>query len=228
MRLSIAYILFHILPFVWGASLEAQCLPPQIPADCDSCKEWKDLDLTICHGGVNYTATLEVCTQFAVPPNPIANPCTGNCTRALDAITWVRRICVDPNLKNLGEAALIQAIIKGTNLCCKNGNFLGVTIPECSVGTDCKTSIAAYCHILAMPKCTRKNYITGCYDKCTQCVEFCMVERRYCRPTPTSCCKQWKVTCNEPPSPGACELSCDRIWDCNENYFKGISDVCCD
>ena len=205
-----------------------QCYPAQTPPNCDDCKEWHTKEIIVCHAGINYYATLELCTQFALPPNPIDNPCTPDCKRALDAITWVRRICVDQNLKNLGESALLQAIIKATNLCCPDGNFLGAVIPMCTPGTDCINSLKAYCYILALPRCMNKNYITGCYESCLECKDFCMIERRYCMLNPTTCCKQWIVTCDFKEDSLACTQSCNRIWDCTADYFKGISNVCCD
>ena len=207
----------------WG-----QCVPPQAPPNCEDCVQWKELELTVCHAGTNYLATIEVCTQFAVPPSPIDNPCTPGCQRALDAITWVRKICVDQSLKDIGEPALLQAIVKATNLCCPKGNFLGITIPDCMSGTTCATSITAYCHVLAMPRCMKKNFSTGCYDKCLDCKDFCMIERRYCKPTPTSCCKQYFATCSYNRDEKSCATKCDREWDCGADYFKGISEVCCD
>lgn len=210
----------------WG-----QCSPPQAPPNCDDCKVWNELNITVCHAGTDYNATIEVCTQFAVPPNPIDNPCTvppDYCARAVDAITWVRSICVDQDLKDIGEPALLQAIVKGTNLCCPTGNFLGVVLPACTPGVGCKESTAAFCHILAMPRCMTKNRITGCYDKCLDCKDFCMIERRYCKPTPTSCCKHFVTTCSYNEDDTACAQFCDREWNCSANYFNGSSEVCCD
>lgn len=138
---------------VIAAKANGQCMPAQIPANCDDCETWEEVYLTICHQGINYNATLEVCTQFGVPPNPIDNPCTPNCDRAADAITWVRSICVDVDLKAISEEAVLQAIVKGTNLCCANGNVLGVTLPACQAGVGCASSTTAYCQILAMPRC---------------------------------------------------------------------------
>lgn len=217
--------------FYFAPVLMAQCDPVQMPPNCDQCTDWRKMDIEVCHGGTSYTATIEMCTQFASPPNPIDNPCTlapNECARALDAITWVRSFCVDQDLKNIGESALLQAIVKGTNLCCANGNFLGVTIPACTQGYGCMTSPAAYCHILAMPRCMIKNYTTGCYDKCLKCRDFCMIERRYCRPTATSCCKAYVTTCSYNTDQGECEQSCNKIFDCSADYFKGLSNVCCD
>lgn len=214
---------------MYGISpLYSQCIPPQLDPDCDACLNWTKINITVCvTSTLSYNATIEICTQYAVPPNPIDNPCTPNCNRAIDAITWVRSICVDQDLKDLGEPALLQAIIRGTNLCCPAGNFLNVMIPACTAEYGCETSPAAFCHILAMPRCMNKNYETGCYDKCLDCKDFCMVERRYCRPTPTTCCKHYNTTCSYREDAESCNAMCNKTWDCDLWYFKGNSNVCC-
>jgi hypothetical protein len=219
-------LLFCLLLLVVSDSY-GQCSPPQIPPNCENCANWTNLDITVCHAGTNYTATVELCTQYAVPPNPIDNPCTPGCQRAADAITWVRSFCVDQDLKDISETAVLAAIVKGTNLCCPSGNFLGVTIPDCTTGQNCTTSVAAFCHILAMPRCLNKNYVTGCYEKCLDCKDFCMIERRYCRTSPTTCCKRYLVTCAYDEDPEDCP-KCNKKWNCAENYFNASSEVCCD
>jgi hypothetical protein len=221
--------LFMLVCYPQGAI--GQCNPTQIPPNCDDCKDWRELYLTVCHGGISYNATVEVCTQYAQPPNLIDNPCTvgpNQCARAADAITWVRSFCVDQDLKNISEQAVLQAIVKGTNLCCPNGNFLGVTIPNCDAGTTCVTSTTAYCHILAMPRCMNKNYFTGCYDQCLECKDYCMIERRYCMSSPTTCCMHSFTTCSYNPDEEQCNALCNKQWDCGADYFKGSNDDCCD
>lgn len=207
----------------------AQCMPPLIPPDCDNCAPWQKYDVTVCHGSVNYTATIELCTQYAVPPYPIENPCTPGCARAVDAITWVRSFCVSQDLKNMGEGALLGAIVRNTNLCCPDIDFINVVIPECAPGYMCNKSPAAYCHILAMPRCMNNNYVTGCYEKCLDCKEFCMIERRYCKPTPTTCCKFYGEawTCAYLEDVDECTSLCNKQFNCGADYFKGVSDACC-
>lgn len=230
LKTTVVTALCSVVGLLPSIQASAQCNPVQNPPSCKQCTYDTTLYLTVCHLGTNYNATIELCTQFATPPNPIKNPCNTSmdtCARALDAITWVKSFCVDQDLKDFQEAAVIQAIIKGTNLCCATGNFLGITIPMCTSGTDCSTSPVAYCHILAMPRCMNKNYTTGCYESCTKCTNFCMVERRYCKTSETSCCKRSFATCSYKVDEAECE-TCNKRFDCSANYFNSASSVCCD
>lgn len=208
-------------------SLHAQLCSFQTQPDCEC--TYQEYDFTICHGGVNYSASITMCTQYAVT-QALDNQCTQKpgeeCFRGADAITWVRRICVDQNLKNIGELAIYNAIIKGTNLCCSDG-LVKANIPACDPGTACKESTVAFCHLLMLPKCVTKNFTTGCYDYCGNgCDDYCVVERRYCMTGPGNCCMY---------SYDACEYNSDGI--CNQNCATPLnlcgqldvhSQVCCD
>lgn len=101
----------------------SQCVPPQLSPDC-SCKEPIEYSITICHGGTNYLASVWICTQYK-NESLIYNPCgLPPCNRPVDAISWVKKICIPQELKNLGLTAVYAAIVRGTNLCCND--FLGV------------------------------------------------------------------------------------------------------
>ena len=130
---NVRTIITLICLFYFAPVLMAQCDPVQIAPNCDQCTDWRKMDIEVCHGGTTYTATIEMCTQFASPPNPIDNPCTlapNECARALDAITWVRSF--------------------------------------------------------------------------------------------------YATTCSYDPDKEECEQSCNKIFDCSVDYFKGLSNVCCD
>jgi hypothetical protein len=203
------------------------CNPVQLPPCCEECVNEQTLHLTVCHNMQNFSADVVVCTQYASSLNPIWNPCTPNCTRAVDAITWVKSFCVDQDLKDISEAAVLQAIVRATNLCCPGGNFLGVAIPNCNPNTDCFTSTVAFCHILAMPRCMNKNYLTGCYDSCTECQDFCMIERRYCKQSDLTCCRRAFATCSYDEHLGKeCPGECNKQFDCSRNYFNGGGNCC--
>lgn len=174
-------------------------------------------EFTICHAGTDYVANVWICTQYATT-TLIDNPCTSlspnECDYAVNSVSWVKKICVPPALKDLGLPAIYQAIVNGTDLCCNN--FLGVTIPQCNSGTTCKTltNTGIYCHILALPKCLEKNYTTGCYMACdngVNCGQHCFVERRYCKTSPTHCCRYMRAVwegSNEP-----CTGECNTYFD---------------
>jgi len=203
--------------------LHGQC-STQIPPNCVCADGDKILYIDICHAGVTYQADITVCTQYATTA-PIDNPCTPDCVAGLNSITWVKKICVPPDLKNLGLLAIYQAIIRGTNLCCAKGNFLNVTLPNCTYGTNCITSADAYCHILALPRCLKKNYVTGCYEQCNGCNDYCLVERRYCMTTPTTCCKQMRTICSYNDD-DVCNQECNTTGPICKDLDD--SDVCCD
>lgn len=200
----------------------SQC--EQEPPDCDC--DYTVQEFKICIGGTSYTGQLEICTQTP-KTHLIDNPCTvqpNPCDRAINSIIWVRRICVDQALKNMGMLAIYNAVIAGTNLCCNN--FIGAAIPNCSAGTTCKTSPNAYCHLLMLPKCTTKNFINGCYEYCGNgCDDFCVVERRYCMMTPTTCCMEFIGVC-EYNSDDKCTQNCTTPFDQCE-YLVGSSVGCC-
>lgn len=201
----------------------------QVAPNCDNCV-YSIVEFTVCHAGQEYAAEVTLCTQYATTA-PIDNPCTPDCATGLDAITWVRSFCVDPNLKAFGVETIYAAIIQATNLCCPDGNFLGVTIPNCTPnGTNCKTSWLAFSHILALPKCLKKNYVTGCYDYCGNgCNDYCMVERRYCRQGEGGpCCRAFRVTCAY-NNDGHCATNCNpSLTFCCENLTDGGTTCCGD
>jgi hypothetical protein len=229
------FIALLVLFFTFHPTMRAQCRgggdtcnPVQLPPCCEKCVNEQTLYLAVCSANQTFYADVVVCTQYGVPPNPIWNPCdTVGCARAVDSITWVKSFCVDQDLKNLGEAALLSAIVRATNLCCTGSNFLGATIPNCDANTTCITSTKAFCHILAMPRCMTKNYVTGCYDKCSECKDFCMIERRYCNQGELQCCRRAFATClyNEHPEK-QCPVECNKEFECDKTYFNGNLPCC--
>jgi len=191
-----------------------QC-PKQMPLDCDC--EGVQTDFTICFAGTNYTASVWMCTQYASSSTLIDNPCTAggglDCNYGVNAITWIKRICVPQELKNQGLTAIYQAIIRGTDLCCNN--ILGVTLPNCGIGNTCTnlTNNNVYCHILALPKCLDKHYDAPfCYYACdNSCARHCFVERRYCRTSPVDCCSFQRTVCEGDNT--ACTGECNTYFD---------------
>lgn len=210
--------------FFTYTTASGQCNPPQEAPDCNDCVAQK-YDITICHGNTNYQAHVVICTQYA-GTLPLDNPCTPNCDRAVDAISWVREICVPQALKDLGLTAIYAAIVRGTNLCCND--FLGAkpAWPFCSSGSTCKTSTTAYCHILALPKCLRKDYVNGCYYSCQEkCQDYCMIERRYCKFSPTECCSALMDICDFNNDSQCTGSSCNVQFD---NCSALTTELCCD
>lgn len=222
-KLGILLTLITLWP---AANLFAQCVPPQADPNCKDCAEIP-YEITICHGGVDYVANVWICTQYATT-TLIFNPCaTPTCSRPVNAISWVRRICVPQDLKDLGLTAIYAAIVKGTNLCCND--FLGVksTWPNCSPNSDCKTSTQAYCHILALPKCLHKSYPPGdgCYYQCEEgCNNYCMVDRRYCKIGVDTCCSALMGVCEYNDSEVCVSGTCNVQFD---NCNAIASEACC-
>jgi len=203
----------------------SQC-PTQAPPDCDC--DYRVEEIEVCFANETYLAKVTMCTQYATT-TIIDNPCTvgpnDSCKFPVDAITWIRDICVPQNLKNQGLLAIYNAIIRGTNLCCNN--FIGATIPNCQTGKDCVTSAFAYCHLVMLPKCLNKNYLTGCYDYCGNgCNNYCVVDRRYCMQTPTTCCMYGRLVCEYQDSL-PCNQNCNTYFDqCDLLTYS--TTLCCD
>jgi hypothetical protein len=197
------YLLLLTLFVILSLTIRAQCKEDELDCNCT----YTTREIKICFAGTSYNAEIEMCTQTATT-QLIDNPCAGYCARPVNSVTWVRRICVDQDLKNQGMLAIYNAIVAGTNLCCNN--FIGATIPFCDPWTDCKTSTTAYCHLLMLPKCTTKNFVTGCYEYCDNgCNDYCVVERRYCMMNATTCCMNL-IPHVAPP----CEFASDD--ECNQ------------
>jgi|GEM_PF-1542426 hypothetical protein len=212
----------------------SQCVSPpnqcgnQTPIQCECVGT--EYEFKVCHAGTEYIANVWMCTQQAVPPTPLDNPCTvppNECAFPINSITWVKKICVPQELKDQNLTAVYQAIIRGTDLCCYN--FIGATIPACNAGARCSdpTNPGIYCHVLALPKCLSKNFSTGCYTSCDNggnCANHCFIERRYCKETPTSCCSFVRSICegvNDPPCTGG---SCNVVF--NECCILGGGKCC--
>jgi len=222
-----------------------QCPMQDPPYCCCLVERAREVNITICHLGVNYTASVTLCTQFATG-RLIDNPCTPtDCGRGVNSITWVKEICCNEmkDLLNPNQAlALIySALIKATNLCCSPVDFITDpcnplfcpvnpcdplictvpqwSIPNCDSDKECQpglknSSLASYCHILALPKCVYKNRNEtdpkyGCYQFCgtlngancqkdvlgQKCPHYCMIERRYCMKPGGVCCS-WINKCS--------------------------------
>lgn len=218
-------LLTVVLLLLVPIQLFAQC-PTQEPPDCNC--DYRIEEIEVCFANVTYVAMVTMCTQYPMA-QLIDNPCTvgplDSCVFPVDAITWVRDICVPQNLKNHGLLAIYNAIVRGTNLCCNN--FIGAAIPNCQSGYDCVMSANAYCHLLMLPKCLNKNYATGCYDYCGNgCKNYCVVDRRYCMQNPTTCCMYGRIVCeymDEQP----CNQNCNTYFDqCDKLVYQ--TTLCCD
>jgi len=156
----------------------------QDPYDCAGCTRDSTYRLRVCIGPVTDSIDITMCTQIATSQY-ISNPCT-NCQRPLDAITWVRKVCVPPSLSLVSIDTIYRAVMAATSLCC-GSPFIPATIPQCdSSGSACNTVQGVYCHVLGLPKCMVR--VGNCWQPCRQqCRDFCYVERRYCKSASGSC-----------------------------------------
>jgi|LakMenE01Jun11ns_1017448.scaffolds.fasta_scaffold9761865_2 hypothetical protein len=203
----IAVFVVSLLGLSISATAQTGC-PGQDPYNCAGCTNDSTYRFRVCIGPVTDTIDVTMCTQFATT-QLVSNPCT-NCTRPLDAITWVRRVCVPPSLALVSIDTIYRAIIARTSLCCGTP-FIPAAFPKCdSITGTCNPIQGVYCHIVALPKCIVR--IGNCWQPCTQqCRDFCYVERRYCRATSGACTPCSSVVCS---TPDPCSQGC-TIVDCN-------------
>jgi hypothetical protein len=166
-----------ILLICFQSKMLAQCNGQDAP-ECNCAVELQQVvNLTVCINQVDYPITLTVCNQFP-NPNAIRNPCT-NCTRPLDAITWVKKICLPPALLSVPLDIIYPAIVCATNLCTNHSLIGPIDFPQCEFNPSypCNT-LAPYCHALALPRCVK--LVGLCYEVCnTQC-SYCIIWRDYC------------------------------------------------
>jgi len=178
--LTVSFI--GMLACIVPTTIQAQCsgqdsLNCQFPLPNFTC------DYTICVDGTDYDITIEYNRQLPTQ-GLIRNPCRWPlCIYPLDQVSWIRRICVPPAIQNIAAEKIYNGIIRATNLC--TDTCFGATIPDCSVPSTgpClspSTSIDAYCHIIAFPRCYR--WIAGCIEVCNEaaCEQYCFAEWRYC------------------------------------------------
>lgn len=204
----------------WAAttSLNAQSgCPGQDPYNCNGCTKDSIYRFRVCIGPVTDTIDVTMCTQYATN-QLISNPCT-NCTRPLDAITWVRKVCVPPSLTAVGIDTIYRAIVKATSLCCLQG-YIPAAIPPCGPGVDtCSPFSNAYCHVVGLPSCVSRS--GNCWQSCTdRCRDLCYVERRYCR-TPSGACSECsriyckrQADCPQGCLPVNCDILIDQLGCC--------------
>ncbi|QOJ26618.1 MAG: hypothetical protein QY319_05465 [Candidatus Kapaibacterium sp.] len=183
-RVLLTLSFIGMLACIMPITIQAQCngqdsLNCQFPLPDFTC------DYTICVDGTDYDITIEYNRQLPTQ-GLIRNPCRWPlCIYPLDQVSWIRRICVPPAIQNIAAEKIYNGIIRATNLC--TDNCFGATIPDCSLGSvgPCplgtpQTSIDAYCHIIAFPRCYR--WIAGCIEVCNEaaCEQYCFAEWRYC------------------------------------------------
>lgn len=182
----------------------------QDPHNCNGCTKDSTYRFRVCIGPVTDTIDVTMCTQFATTQY-ISNPCT-NCTRPLNSLTWVRKVCVPTSLSLVSVNSIYRAIMSATSLCC-DSLFIPVSIPTCDTNTEaCSTAYGVYCHVLALPKCVVR--VGNCWQPCRQqCQDFCYIERRYCRSTAGKCSVCIEVPCSTPePCPEGCiAFNCDLL-----------------
>ncbi len=170
-----------VIAVIWTATstMNAQTgCPGQDPYNCNGCTQDSVYRFRVCIGPVTDTIDVTICTQFATNQY-ISNPCR-NCVLPLDAISWVRKVCVPPALYLVSIDSIYRAILKATSLCCSN-QFIPATIRSCDPGPDpCSFTSNAYCHVLGLPNCVKRE--GNCWIPCeSNCDKMCYVERRYCR-----------------------------------------------
>jgi hypothetical protein len=224
-KVTLSIIVCFLAATVGNVRLAAQFnCTGQDALQCD-CEQYITYNLTVCLAGQNYPISIDVCSQRA-SPILINNPCTvPTCDRPVHEVTWVHRICLPTNLRYLPNnqvPALYNAIICATNLC--TNNFISANIPVCGPGTACQYTVSAgFCHILALPNCYQWDASGLCMETCdNDCTQYCMVERRYCRDTPTTCTVCNFNICNHPNDQGYCIGDCLDV-DCAELSFN----ACC-
>lgn len=181
-RVLLTLSFIGMLACIMPITIQAQCngqdsLNCQFPLPNFTC------DYIICVDGTDYDITIEYNRQLPTT-GYITNPCTKpGCNRALDQVSWIRRICVPPAIQNIAAEKIYNGIIRATNLC--TDTCFGATIPDCSIPSTgpClspSASVDAYCHIIAFPRCYR--WIAGCIEVCNEaaCEQYCFAEWRYC------------------------------------------------
>lgn len=184
--------------------------PGQDPYNCNGCTQDSVYRFRVCIGPVTDTIDVTMCTQFATNQY-ISNPCA-NCIRPLDAITWVRKVCVPPSLATVGIDTIYRAIVKATSLCCSQ-KYIAAAIPLCGPGVDtCNLVSNAYCHVVGLPKCVVRY--GNCWQPCDgNCKDLCYVERRYCMASSGSCSECTRVTCGtqEVCKQGCLTVNCNNL-----------------
>lgn len=178
--LLLSSIVLTTLWLAFTTSMAQTGCPGQDPYNCNGCTKDSTYRFRVCIGPVTDTIDVTMCTQFATTQY-ISNPCT-NCTRPLDAITWVRKVCVPSSLALVSIDSIYQAILKATSLCCSN-QYIPATIRNCDPGMGpCLSVDSIYCHMTAFPNCVKRE--GNCWLPCeNNCNKLCYVERRYCRQT---------------------------------------------
>ena len=207
----------------WAAttSLNAQSgCPGQDPYNCNGCTKDSIYRFRVCIGPVTDTIDVTMCTQYATN-QLISNPCT-NCTRPLDAITWVRKVCVPPALYLVSIDSIYQAIMKATSLCCSN-QFIAAIIRNCDPGLNaCDPTSNAYCHMLGLPNCVKRE--GNCWIPCdNSCDKMCYVERRYCRKIVNNFVQCMECTVTICSTSNQCMQPCTGVNCANLNFPLG----CC-
>lgn len=214
---DVGLLLFVFMSLGFNCNAYAQC-NGQDPLNC-YCEDTIAYTLNLCVSKFDGSpetygsATIYVCNQFA-NPNLIVNPCT-NCTEPVDAVTWVNKICVSPELATTPYADLLPAIICAASLC-KNPNFLGVVIPACTPpGVDSCQFDNPYCHLLSFPRCVRRS--GNCWENCSPgCTNRCIVWRKYCTQPGSGCwvCSLTFTCTYLVPNPDVCPEGCEQLVDC--------------
>ncbi len=217
------YIICILAMVSTAGSISAQCLG-QDSLDCE-CLETRICNMTICVAGMNHNITIEYCQQLPVS-GYIRNPCTEPfCYRPVDQVTWIKRICVPTAIQGVGAQVIYNGIIKATNLC--SDTCFGATIPNCSMGSTgpCigggpATSLTAYCHVMAFPRCYR--WVAGCLEACDgdACNQYCFAEWRYC--SLNNNCVQCLVTICSDKTFTQCDQGCMKV-DCTDLNTNGCA-----
>lgn len=194
-----------VIGVIWTATstMNAQTgCPGQDPYNCNGCTQDSVYRFRVCIGPVTDTIDVTLCTQFATNQY-ISNPCT-NCTLPLDALTWVRKVCVPPSLATVGIDTIYRAIVKATSLCCSQ-QFIAAVIPPCGPGVDtCNPYSNAYCHAVGFPRCVAR--VGNCWQPCKEsCRDLCYVQRRYCVSASGNCSECTTISCSKGE---ACSQEC--------------------
>lgn len=194
------------------------------PINCLGCGPDVTYRFRVCIGNVMDSIDVTMCTQYA-GSQFIQSPCPSD-TLPLNAVSFIRNICVPPSLATVSIDTIYRAVIKATSLCCFHP-FLPVIVPPCinqGPKDSCVSSISAYCHALAMPRCM--HLVTNCWQPCGQpCAALCYLTRRYCTITDSngvfckdctrSYCQSGNVQCQQPCQEIQCSILQEPIGCCS-------------
>ena len=182
-HLGITFFLTLLIAIFMCAPTSSEACIGQDDLNCNCENELSCMD-TICIAGTYYPITINYCLQTPVNNTYIMNPCASPpCSNPLDAVTWIKSICIPIGLQTTPIKDIYNAILCKINLCdtaCLVGG--GANIPTCNPGPDCNSTLTGvYCHVVSFPNCVQLT--GGCIVPCNanNCQQYCFAWWQYCR-----------------------------------------------